>query len=245
MKKWALWQKIIGIILLTGIILFGVGAIYVHQSTYTASEVAQKQSEQATHEKDYDLYSDGQTSKLSIIFYPGAFVTTESYSQWATQVASAGYSIYVLHMPLNLAVFSKDAAQEVIEDSPEERFVLAGHSLGGVIASRFAAEHSKEIDGLIFLASYPDEKGTLKNTDLSVLSMTASNDEVLDSTKYYQAKDYMPTRTTSVEIKGGNHAEFGSYGAQKGDGSATISNKEQQIKISTYIVEWLDSLEEK
>lgn len=66
MKKWALWQKIIGIILLTGIILFSTGAIYVYQSTYTASEVAQKQSEQATHEKDYDLYSEGKSSELGL-----------------------------------------------------------------------------------------------------------------------------------------------------------------------------------
>ncbi|BAK95831.1 alpha/beta hydrolase [Tetragenococcus halophilus] len=245
MKKWALWQKIIGIILLTGIILFSTGAIYVYQSTYTASEVAQKQSEQATHEKDYDLYSDGKSSELGVIFYPGAFVAAESYSQWSSQVASAGYSVYVLHMPLNLAVFSKNAAQPIMDDHPNQSFILAGHSLGGVIASRFVAEHPKEVAGMIFLASYPDEKGSLQDTNLPVLSITASKDGVLNWEKYQKGKNYLPEKTDYIEIKGGNHAGFGMYGAQKGDSSATITKKAQQTKISICITEWLDKLKEK
>ncbi|MDN6139540.1 MAG: alpha/beta hydrolase [Tetragenococcus koreensis] len=244
MRKWKLWQKVVGIVLISLLMIFGAAAFYLKQNTYTATSAAQKKSEQAIHEKNYDFYSNAGEIKSSIIFYPGALVESESYSEWASQVASMGYNVYILHMPLNLAVFSQDAAQEVIEDSPEERFVLAGHSLGGVIASRFAAEHPKEVAGLIFLASYPDEKGTLKNTDLSVLSITASNDKVLDMTKYRKAKVYMPKRTTFAEIKGGNHAGFGSYGAQKGDGTATISNEDQQIKISHQIVTWLKELEE-
>lgn len=244
MKKWALWQKILGAILIILIMLLGAGAIYVHQSTYTPTASAQQQSEQAIHEKGYDLYSDGQTAKIGVIFYPGAFVTAESYSEWALQVASAGYNVYVLHMPLNLAVFSQNAAQTIIEDHSEETFVLAGHSLGGVIASRFTAEHSKEVAGMIFLASYPDKKGNLENTDLSVLSITASNDGVLNLEKYHEAKDYLPEQTKYIEIEGGNHAGFGMYGTQKGDSAATISNKAQQTEISKHIIEWLDELEE-
>ncbi|MDN6842839.1 MAG: alpha/beta hydrolase, partial [Staphylococcus equorum] len=244
MRKWTLWQKVMSAILIIMFMLLGAGAIYVHQSTYTATEAAQQQSEQAIHKKDYDLYSDGQTTNVGVIFYPGAFVTAESYSKWASQVALAGYNVYVLHMPLNLAVFSKNAAQTIIEDHSEESFVLAGHSLGGVIASRFTAEHPKEVAGMIFLASYPDKKGNLENTDLSALSITASNDGVLNSEKYRKAKVYMPAEAEYREIEGGNHAGFGMYGAQKGDAAATISKKTQQAKISTYIIEWLDELEE-
>lgn len=217
----------------------------MQQNTYTAIEAAQKQSEQATHEKKYDLYSNKETNKIGVIFYPGAFVTPESYSKWASHVALSGYNVYILHLPLNLAFLRQDAAQDIIEEQPEETFILAGHSLGGVIASRFTAEHSDEVAGMIFFASYPDKKGSLKNTNIPVLSITASNDGVLNSEKYQEAKGYMPEETAYIEINGGNHANFGMYGKQKGDSTATISNEDQQAKISTYIVEWLDNLEGK
>jgi len=245
MKKWALPKKIAATILLTIFVLFGIGVIYIDQSTYTASKAAQKQSEQAINKRNYDLYSTKQSKATNIIFYPGAFVRPESYSKWASQLASSGYNVYILHMPLNLAVFSKNAAQPIIDDHPNQSFILAGHSLGGVIASRFVAEHPKEVAGMIFLASYPDEKGSLQGTDLPVLSITASKDGVLNWEQYQKGKNYLPEKTDYIEIKGGNHAGFGMYGAQKGDYSATISKKAQQTKISLYITEWLDKLEER
>ena len=52
----------------------------------------------------------------------------------------------------------------------------------------------------------------------------------------------MPDNTTFAEIKGGNHAGFGSYGAQKGDGKATISNSQQQQELSKYIITWLKEI---
>ncbi|GMA07927.1 hypothetical protein GCM10025886_10780 [Tetragenococcus halophilus subsp. flandriensis] len=143
-------------------------------------------------------------------------------------------------MPLNLAVFSKNTAQAIIDDHPNQSFILAGHSLGGVIASRFVAEHPKEVAGMIFLASYPDEKGSLQGTDLPVLSITASKDGVLNWEQYQKGKNYLPEKTDYIEIKGGNHAVL-----EGTDSSATISKEAQQTKISIYITEWLDKLEEK
>ena len=44
-----------------------------------------------------------------------------------------------------------------------------------------------------------------------------------------------------VEIEGGNHAQFGNYGPQKGDLPATISAEEQQTQtveaISNFIAQ--------
>ncbi len=50
-----------------------------------------------------------------------------------------------------------------------------------------------------------------------------------------------PSTTTLVEIIGGNHANFGSYGDQKGDTIATITRAEQQSitinEISQFLVD--------
>ena len=40
-------------------------------------------------------------------------------------------------------------------------------------------------------------------------------------------------------IEGGNHSGFGKYGEQKGDGKASISNKEQQQKVIEKLTEFM------
>ncbi len=42
-----------------------------------------------------------------------------------------------------------------------------------------------------------------------------------------------------VEIQGGNHAQFGNYGPQKGDLPATISAQEQQAQTAAAIEEFI------
>ena len=39
-------------------------------------------------------------------------------------------------------------------------------------------------------------------------------------------------------IEGGNHAGFASYGAQKGDGTATLAAAEQQATVAKAIAEF-------
>ena len=42
-----------------------------------------------------------------------------------------------------------------------------------------------------------------------------------------------------VEIQGGNHAQFGNYGPQKGDAPATISAEEQQAQTVEAILQFI------
>lgn len=178
----------------------------------------------------------------AVIFYPGALVKAEAYAPLARKVAAAGHPFYIARMPLNLAVIKGDAAEEIIRVHPKQSFVLGGHSLGGVMASRFAADHAGQLEGVFFLASYPDEKGSLKDTTLSVLSVLGTQDEVVDQKSYNQGRSYLPGNTVYVSVEGGNHAQFGSYGVQKGDGTATISEEEQQTRTVRAMLDWLGNL---
>lgn len=240
-KRKVSWPKKIMLSLLVLIILIAVGAgLFLKTSTYDALLTAQKISEKAQNEKNYLLFPSNKKNQMGLIFYPGAFVKPESYSEWAEQVANAGYDVYIMKMPLNLAVLSADAANSVIESHPGQKFVLAGHSLGGVMASRYIAGHpDQEIVGMAFLASYPDAKGSLVDSELPVLSLTASNDGVLNWDNYEKNRVNLPEDTNYQSIKGGNHGGFGNYGQQKGDKKATISNSEQQKEISKQLIDWL------
>lgn len=178
----------------------------------------------------------------AIIFYPGGLVEAEAYSTLARRIAETGHTVYIAQMPLNLAVTKMDAAEEIIRVHPDLTFVLGGHSLGGVMASRYAAEHPDQIEGVFFLASYPDEKGSLKGTTLAVLSVLGTEDQLIDKESYREGRSYLPDNTVYYSVDGGNHAQFGSYGPQKGDGEATISEDEQQNRVVRALQDWLGNL---
>ncbi|ASA19971.1 alpha/beta hydrolase [Paenibacillus donghaensis] len=178
----------------------------------------------------------------AVIMYPGALVKPEAYSPLARSVAAAGHPFYIAKMPFNLAVTKGDAAADIIRVHPGLSFVIGGHSLGGVMASRYASEHPDQLEGVFFLASYPDEKGSLKGTTLSVLSILGTEDGVMDLASYRKGRNYLPDNTVYYSVQGGNHAQFGSYGEQKGDGKATITEEEQQKRTAASMLDWLGNL---
>lgn len=182
------------------------------------------------------------TLGTAVIFYPGALVEAEAYAPLARKIAEAGHPFYIAKMPLNLAVIKSDAAEEIIRVHPKLSFVLGGHSLGGVMASRYAADHPEQLEGVFYLASYPDEKGSLKDTTLSVLSVLGTEDTVVDQDNYNKGRAYLPGNTVYVSVQGGNHAQFGSYGPQKGDGAASITEEEQQTRTARAMLDWIGNL---
>ncbi|MBO0439060.1 alpha/beta hydrolase [Candidatus Enterococcus ikei] len=240
MKKWQkrlLW--IIGVV----IAFILVGLFYIKTITYTPTTDALAISKKATNENGV-LFFEGDQEKPALIFYQGALVENASYSVWAEKVSQAGFSVYLVHEPLNLAVLGQNKAEKIIQANHLNNYVIGGHSLGGVMASRFAAEQKKqsELKGVFFLASYPDEKGSLAQFNGQVLSLTGSEDGVLNWSAYDKAEEYLPKQTVYHEIKGGNHAGFGSYGEQKGDKPAAINNQEQQEEVAKQLIEWLNTI---
>ena len=95
--------------------------------------------------------------------------------------------------------------------------------------------------GLIFLASYPDQSTDISDTQIPVLSITASNDKILKQEKYEDAKSRLPESTLYTTIEGGNHSGFGLYGQQNGDGTATMTAEEQQKQLVQLIKQFIVS----
>lgn len=240
MKRWQKFSIYIGIVMIIGVL---AGIFYVQRSTYHPTAAAIEAAESASKEKDV-LFFEGEQKNPTILFYQGAFVENTSYSIWAEQVAAAGFNVYLLKQPLNLAILGQNSAEKIIEEKQLTSYIIGGHSLGGVIGSRFAHEHlgDERLKGVFFLASYPDKNGGLTTFDGSVLSITAEEDQVLNEEKYLEAKEHLPEYTLFEEIAGGNHAGFGSYGKQKGDGQAKITDEEQQSIVAAMIIRWASRL---
>ena len=165
-----------------------------------------------------------------LIFYPGGRVDPRSYAPMARAIAEAGYPVVIVPMPLNLAVFGVNRAADVIAAHPEvEHWVIGGHSLGGSMAASFTRNNPDLIDGLFLVASYPASSDDLSGfDDLTTYSVSATNDGLATPDKIDASRPLLPADTIWVPIEGGNHAQFGYYGDQPGDGLATISREEQQ-----------------
>ena len=105
------------------------------------------------------------------------------------------------------------------------------------MAASYAATHSEELKGLIFLGAYSTKD--LSDTDLRVLSLYGSEDQVLNREKLAESHGLMPPDFTEYVIEGGNHAGYGDYGAQKGDGTATITAEEQRDIVTGKILTFM------
>lgn len=177
---------------------------------------------------------DGPGNDTALIFYPGAKVEYTSYLPLMNDLASNGVDSYIVEMPFNIAFFGSNSADEIIENSNYSHYVLAGHSLGGLVASQYCMNHN--VTGLVLLSSYSTD-----DIDIPVLSIYGSNDNVLDLKSYNESKSHYKNFTQHI-IQGGNHGQFGNYGFQKGDGNASINSTAQQNETASEIIKFINSL---
>lgn len=182
------------------------------------------------------------TSLMGIILYPGGHVDPRAYAPMANDLALAGYFVIIPRMPLNLAVFGIHIADDIISAYPDiESWVIGGHSLGGAMAVEYVSANPSNMDGLFLWASYFAKSKDLSDfNNLEVLMLYGSEDS--DIEKIRDSRERLPPNTSWYEIEGGNHAQFGWYGRQPGDGIASISRETQQELVIEHTLMFLNEL---
>ena len=215
-KKWLVAG---GIALLILAILTGAFFWYV-SDYYRAEDAALEvlaQDRGITVQDNLTILSPAYPTDTAIIFYPGAKVEAEAYLPLLDQIRQTGVACILVHMPFHMAIFDANAAEAVIDQFPEyQHWYIAGHSMGGAMASQFASDHPDLVDGLILMGAYIYGDYPAEDTLTIYGSLNQSVEDNIDYTE------------NIVEIEGGNHAQFGNYGPQKGDLPAAISAEEQQ-----------------
>ena len=178
------------------------------------------------------------------IFYPGGRVDARSYAPLAREIAANGYLAVIAPMPLNLAVFSPNAASDIIAAFPDiSRWAIGGHSLGGAMAAKYAFDHPDGVQGLALWAAYPADNNDLSDRTLATTSIYGTADGVAPPATIEASRSLLPATTVWAPIVGGNHAQFGAYGPQPGDGTASISAAEQQAQTVAATLKLLESLD--
>mmetsp|Transcript_17059 Transcript_17059/g.25828 ORF Transcript_17059/g.25828 Transcript_17059/m.25828 type:complete len:341 (+) Transcript_17059:112-1134(+) len=167
-----------------------------------------------------------ETSKVGVVFYGGGLVDPRGYSPLVELLATRyGFPTVVPIFNDDLAfvfgVCDSGRVDIARAEFPEvEKWVLAGHSFGGVAAvadmwSRYQSGDD-DVAGLVTVAA--DVTNTLgcgdtnfSDSNLPMAAVTAELDLVLNMTRWELNKPLMSKQTQFVDILGGNHGGFGSY----------------------------------
>ena len=237
-KKAKIW-----LVATLSVILALVAACFIYLGIYyPADEEAVAAFAKANEEYVFDgnLVFKPENVNYGLIFYPGGKVDERAYIPLMREISSHGVLCVLVKMPWRLAVFDVNAADGIIESFPEiDVWYIGGHSLGGSMAAAYLEENHEDFRGLFLLGSY--SASDISKTRLRTLSIYGSLDGVMHREKYASSLANVPEDFKEIVIEGGNHAYFGTYGKQSGDGEAKITNPEQIKITSDAIISWIKS----
>ncbi len=214
-----LFRTVIGF--LVAIILSFI-AFYIYTlDYYRVDSVAENTVITQTMDDYYIFEPDTIPDKnIGFIFYPGGKVEALAYAPLMKKLSDNGITAILVNMPFNLAVLNINAADDIRNDYNKSgninKWYIGGHSLGGAMASSYIADAKYKFNGLVLLGAYP-----INDFDIPLLTIIGSKDKIANDEKVKELESLLI-------IQGGNHANVGDYGLQKGDGKASITREEQQ-----------------
>ena len=189
----------------------------------------------------------GTAAKTGFILYPGGLIDAPAYAPLMQGIAAEGYTAVIAAMPLNLAVLGSSRAGKIMARFSEiEKWALGGHSLGGVMACRYAKSGDARISGLVLLASYPSRRFSVEHMPLKAVSIYATEDGLIKQSVIEASKQNLPEDTHFVGIQGGNHSQYCALAPQnnlyRGDNPASITPAEQQQAIVRAVADFLGTI---
>lgn len=170
-----------------------------------------------------------------LLFVPGARVSAESYAWNLSPLAEQGIIVVIAKPRLGFAILDTRQPEVFTEGIGDvKRWAVGGHSLGGVKACSWVANTPDTFDALYLAGSYC-------NNDASgftgqALSIRGSQDGLTEAADIEEAAHLLPSSAEFVTVEGMNHAQLGSYGPQKGDLPATISDEQAREQTTAHLL---------
>lgn len=179
------------------------------------------------------LAPTGEANGTGLVFVPGARVDPYAYMfQLSGVVEQYGVTVVITKPTLNLAFFDARGVDDFTSAAPNvDRWFVGGHSLGGVRACLMTP--GADLEGLVLFGSYC--ANDLSGSGLSVLSIAGENDQLSTIATIDESAALLPDNAAFVVIEGANHASFGDYGPQSGDGERTITTEQMRTELTTLL----------
>lgn len=184
--------------------------------------------------------SPAPARRVGLVFSPGARVDARAYAAMLRPIAETGTLVVVLKEPFGIALLPDGQASRVVQVHPEITvWVSAGHSLGAVRAAQTAQEETA-FDAMVMWGGYPGYPAQRRG--LKALSVGGGQDGLSTPAEVEAAKSMLPADTVYAQVPGANHACFGDYGVQSGDGTVVGSRDDAQAEIVKLTRDFLATL---
>ncbi len=179
----------------------------------------------------------GDAEGTGLVFVPGARVQAHAYMyQLSGIVEQHGATVLITEPTLNLAFFDTRTLDQFTSAAPTvDRWFVGGHSLGGVRACLMVS--GSKAAGLALFGSYC--AGDISDSGLPVLSVAGENDALSTPAIIADNANSLPADAVFVTIAGANHASFGDYGAQSGDGPRSITSEQMRAELTALLADLL------
>lgn len=190
--------------------------------------------------------------ETGLVFVCGAGVAAHAYAPLLRPIADMGFSVFVIKLPYRLAPLEShkrgaiERVHKIIAGHPEiSTWVLSGHSLGAALVCRVARDDPESLSALVLVGTTHPKRDNLASLQFPVTKVYGSNDGVAPLDKINANRGLLPEHTRWILIDGANHSQFGNYGHQFLDGTATISRDDQQARTRVAILESLAAAKER
>ncbi len=170
------------------------------------------------------------SSGHGILYFPGAKVDPYSYLYPLSEVSASGVTVIIMEPLMNMALFDQRTLATLTQAAPHvTSWTLAGHSLGGVRACMLAEDPA--VTHLVLFASFC--ANDLTQASLDVVMVLGDKDGLIDEAQVMDSTALLPSGRYVVQtIPGANHAAFGTYGPQPGDGVATVTRQQMREELT-------------
>ncbi len=198
-----------------------------------------------TVEKSKDkitFLSINSNNKNEIIFFQGGLTDPKAYAPLCRKIAENGFTCHLIKMDWRMPNWDYKKIEEMF-DLKNGHYIIGGHSQGAKMASQFVYENPDLMKGLFLLGTSHPRDYDLSNSNIPAIKLYAELDGLASVSEVMENKDKLPQHTELVEIKGGNHSQFGYLGKLLTDETATINLAEQQHLTLEKLVEFFNKVE--
>lgn len=188
-------------------------------------------------------FESTDTIKAIVLFFPGGMVDPEAYIPLARAIATDGYIVHIIKMPMRMSTMGYTKIKELFDlNDPSLTYILGGHSQGGKMAAQFVYENPGLIDALFMLGTSHPRDFDMSGNDIPAIKISAEHDGRAGLEKVQENAPLLPANTQMVTITGGNHSHFGYMGHLLMDDAATISREEQHRQTIDHLLRFFNEL---
>jgi hypothetical protein len=186
-------------------------------------------------------FSPVNGTDTAVILYPGSKVENTCYALTAHFLAKHNIACFLPHLPKNLSLLDPDRAIRIKAAHPEiHRWILCGHSMGGIAIQKCALKHPEAFCGLVILAARI--KGDFSRSSIPIMQITATKDVIVTEKRIKRQKFPNPGKFRKISIEGGCHSGFSAYETKYDRGIPDISRQEQLQQIHQALIEFMKEI---